>query len=350
MKFRIPKFSSAYATKTVAQNMRNMEKLWGKDGMQNAGAMMDMMKNATAFSQQNYTQSPFQQTKQSAHVYKGQFTAGSFSNADGARNYKLYIPTVYNGQALPLLVMLHGCTQNPDDFAAGTRMNDLAEEYGCLVLYPAQNAADNSRQCWNWFKPKHQATGAGEPAIIAGMVQQITRHYNCDVARVCVAGLSAGGAMAAIMAATYPDMFAAAGVHSGLPYKAARSLTAAFKTMADGGKPAYKKMRVSRFVPFIVFHGDKDSVVHFNNGDNIIMQKTAGLASLVMQQETGKIANGHIYTKTFYSDDSGKTLIEDWRIHGLDHAWSGGDKRGTYTDAKGPDASRTMLDFFFNTI
>jgi poly(hydroxyalkanoate) depolymerase family esterase len=278
----------------------------------------------------------------------GQFISGSFGNQAGTRPYKLYIPTSYAGQPLPLIVMLHGCTQNPDDFAAGTRMNPLAEESGCFVLYPAQTAAANHSRCWNWFKRGDQQRDKGEPAILAGMTRQCMRRYAIDPRRVYVAGLSAGGAMAAVLAANYPDLYAAVGVHSGLAVGSAHDVQSAFAAMR--GTPAVRsaaRKAASRSIPVIVIHGDRDTTVHPRNGEQVISESLdAGAASSV---ERGQVPGGHAYTRTVQRDSSGRVVLEHWLVHGAAHAWSGGSPTGSYTDPKGPDAARAMLRFFLQT-
>jgi poly(hydroxyalkanoate) depolymerase family esterase len=286
---------------------------------------------------------------------EGEFLSESFTNDAGTRAYKLYIPRGYRqGSAVPLVVMLHGCSQNPDDFAAGTRMNALADERTFLVAYPAQTTSANGSRCWNWFQSDDQKRDQGEPSIIAGITREIIKNYSVDPRQVYVAGLSAGGAMAVILGSAYPDLYTAVGVHSGLPYAAAKDLSSAFAAMhgrPDAPKPQPgRRARSARLqaVPVIVFHGDRDTTVHPHNGDVIVSQSvqtpvsSAGTGSV----EQGKVPNGHAYTRTTHHDAAGQPIAEKWMVHGAGHAWSGGSTEGSYTDAKGPDASEEMLRFF----
>jgi len=278
----------------------------------------------------------------------GQFIGASFSNHAGTRPYKLYVPKRYAGEPRPLIVMLHGCTQTPDDFAAGTRMNALAEERGYFVLYPAQTRAANRSRCWNWFKRADQRRDKGEPAILAGMTRECIQRYAIDPRRVYVAGLSAGGAMAAVLAAAYPDLYAAVGVHSGLAAGSAHDVQSAFAAMrgTPPGRGAVSKP-ASRSVPVIVFHGDRDTTVHPRNGEQVILGSAdPGAASSV---EQGQVPGGHAYTRTVHRDSRGRLVIEHWLVHGAGHAWSGGSPSGSYTDPKGPDAAQAMLRFFEET-
>jgi poly(hydroxyalkanoate) depolymerase family esterase len=290
-----------------------------------------------------------------------QFQQHSFTCAAGMRQYKLFIPKGHLGRRLPLLVMLHGCTQSPDDFARGTRMNQLAQEEGYCVAYPAQSASDNPTKCWNWFRPADQCRDRGEPAIIAELTRHVVRVHRLDQARVYVAGLSAGAAMAVILARTYPDIYAAAGIHSGLPYGSAHDVPSAFAAMKQGSGISVTGTNATDQalgvpVPAIVFHGDRDLVVDAHNGDIVIAQSMASLGAGVWDAdsygandkrvERGVVPGGYSYTRTMLQDPQGRVLAEQWLVHGAGHAWFGGDPTGSYTDPKGPDASAEMLRFF----
>jgi poly(hydroxyalkanoate) depolymerase family esterase len=293
----------------------------------------------------------------------GQFLSATYTAQAGTRPYKLYVPSGYCGQALPLLVMLHGCTQSPDDFAAGTRMNQIAEEHGCLVVYPAQVSGANASACWNWFEPANQQWGQGEPALIAGITQQVAADYVVDPRRVFVAGLSAGGAMAVIMAMTYPDLFAAVGSHSGLAYGTAHDLSSAFnamsravKPLAPRGVPTPAATTSPRALPLIVFHGDQDKTVHPRNADQLIAQwmalptgdAPAATDAPEPQVLRGKVPAGLAYTQSSHVDASGQVRVEQWLIHSAGHGWSGGSPEGSFTVPNGPDVSRELLRFFLN--
>jgi len=270
------------------------------------------------------------------------FGSFSFANDAGNRRYKLYVPSGYDGQPLPLLVMLHGCAQSPDDFAAGTRMNEVAEEHLFLVAYPIQAKSANASKCWNWFNESDQQRDQGEPSLIAGITRQIMRDFSVDSRRVYVAGLSAGGAAAAVMGATYPDVYAAIGVHSGLACGAARDLPSAFVAMRRGGVAG---ALAEVFVPTIVFHGGEDTVVNPVNGDQIFAK-----AHVATTFETtivcGRTPGGLRFVQTKKTDGTGRSMIEKWVIHGAAHAWSGGSSAGSFTDPRGPDASREIVRFF----
>ena len=280
-----------------------------------------------------------------------QFLSRSYACAAGRRSYKLYVPSRHHaGERRPLVVMLHGGTQDADDFAAGTRMNELAEEHGFLVAYPRQCKRANASLCWNWFKPEDQVRGAGEPSIIAGMTSEIVAEYDIDPQRVFVAGLSAGGAMASVMAANYPEIYTAVGVHSGLPYRSATDVASAFTAMrGDAGLPGRqrKSRRASDHalrVRTIVFHGDVDHIVHPSNAAKIVEAQAKDGDSV--ERVEARASTSRTYTREITRDPTGIAVVEQWSIHGSGHAWSGGSPNGTYTDPHGPDASREMLRFF----
>jgi poly(hydroxyalkanoate) depolymerase family esterase len=273
------------------------------------------------------------------------FLTRTFSSQAGSRPYKLHIPSGYQNQPVPLIVMLHGCTQSPDDFAAGTRMNLAADTNTCLIAYPGQTTAANMQKCWNWFNPADQQRDSGEPSLIAGITRQIMRDYAIDPARVYIAGLSAGGAAAAIMGAAYPDLYAAIGVHSGLPRGAATDMQSAFTAMQRGSRTIPPNTNKRRLVPTIVLHGNQDTTVNPSNADAVVAQAING-TPLRTQQQTAQAPNGHAYTRTNHIDATGKTQVEKWLVHNAGHAWFGGSPTGSFTDPRGPDATREMLRFF----
>lgn len=289
---------------------------------------------------------------------RGEFLSRSFTNEAGTRIYKVYVPSSYSHEMtepMALVVMLHGCTQSPDDFAAGTRMNALAERNGFLVAYPAQAPNANGSKCWNWFRPEDQQRNLGEPSIIAGITQTIMSDYRVDKSRVFVAGLSAGAAMAVVLGETYPDLYAAIGAHSGIPYGAAHDIPSAFSAMKCRVSPSDLQhaphaigLQVSG-TPTIVFHGERDRTVFPKNGALIVERVKQGRSAsspLNVRLEEGTAVDGGSYSRTVYSDMAGQPIVEHWIVRDAGHAWSGGNPAGSYADPKGPDASAAMIRFF----
>lgn len=271
---------------------------------------------------------------------------GAFRNASGQRAYRLYVPPGAGDQPRPLVVMLHGCTQDADDFAAGTAMDEAARVQGFYVLYPIQPREQNPQKCWNWFKHNHQQQGRGEPSILAGMTRSVIEAHTIDTRRVYVAGLSAGGAMAAILADTYPELYAAAGVHSGLAPGAASDLPSALAAMKGKGRSSSNTAQRGNGVPLIVFHGDRDATVHPVNAQAVATASAGASAQIETRPVPGAVGKRRS-TRHVYRNAAGDVIAERWEIQGAGHAWAGGSKRGSYTDPDGPDASAEMLRFFF---
>jgi len=295
--------------------------------------------------------SGFEPPPAEAQGRKASFTQHSFAFEGDSYPYRLYIPAA-SGQAvdslMPLVVLLHGCKQDALDFANGTAMNTLADQHHTMVLYPEQTTSGNAMRCWNWFDPSHQLAGRGEPGMIAALTQKIIDKHDADPARIYVAGLSAGGAMAAVVSGQHPDLFAAVGVHSGLAAGAAQDVMSAFSAMRSGAKG-----HPTTALPTIVFHGTADTTVHPDNSDFIADAALAALkasgVSLVKTTitiESSVAGNPEHAKRTVYSNTGGTPFVESWVIKAGPHAWSGGSAQGSYTDPDGPDASAAMLAFF----
>ena len=293
----------------------------------------------------------------------GHFETCAYGNQAGKRTYKCYVPARVGATPPPLVVMLHGCTQSADDFAAGTRMNRLADEHGFLVVYPEQATSANPSKCWNWFKAQDQLRDAGEPSLIAGIVREVAARHGVDRRRIFVAGLSAGAAMAVILGETYPELFAGVGAHSGLPYRSAHDIPSAMAAMKGGRsgiaslkavscRGASSKAKIAQAVPTIVFHGDRDHTVQRANGIEIAKQArhahAATAANLALRDSTerGTSRGGKNFSRTLHTDAAGRVCVEAWTVHDAGHAWAGGSASGSYTDASGPDASAEMVRFF----
>lgn len=290
-----------------------------------------------------------------AETASGEFLMREIATPDGPRRFKLYVPSSYDRKRpAPLLVVLHGCTQDPDEIARGTRFNAIAEEKGILVAYPEQPQKANGLKCWNWFDGAHQRRDQGEPGLIAEIARRVITEYSVDARRVYIAGLSAGGAMALTVAYAYPELFAAAGIHSGIAYGAATSIADAMKAMGAGAAdPASlsslveKGMGGRRYFPAIVFQGAVDKSVKVVNAAHVVSQLSESFApgGLKKISETpGSTEGGYHFSKVVYGN--GRPMIEAWIVDELGHAWSGGSTEGTYTDSKGPDAAKEMIRFF----
>jgi poly(hydroxyalkanoate) depolymerase family esterase len=299
----------------------------------------------------------------SAEPSQGSLTTGTYSNAAGTLKYQLYVPASYStGTPVPLVVALHGCTQTADTFRKLSKFDDVAAARGFIVVYPEQSKSSNSLGCWNWFQQQHIQRGAGEPSLIAGITQTVAKRRSVDPNRIFVTGLSAGGAMATVMAVTYPDLFAAVGVGSGCEYTAGAACAGYKGTDPEqAGQAAYKAMgKYARAVPFIVFQGDKDTTVPPANADQLVRswqvtadyaddgQKNASIPKMPVDSVNGNVPNGRSYTVKYYADGHDLALGEYWLVHGMNHAWSGGDASQQYADATGPNESAAMYDFFIS--
>ncbi|MEO7971727.1 MAG: PHB depolymerase family esterase [bacterium] len=307
-------------------------------------------------------------------AYGGSWAGGTVKNSFGSRDYKLWLATGYRKEKpVPLVLMLHGCMQKADDLAALSGMNDLADVNNFLVAYPQQVATANPLSCWNWFDPNHQAREAGEPALIAAVVQDIRAGYNIDEKRIYVVGISAGGAMAVVMAATYPELFAGLGVMAGVEFKAGTTVAGGLAAMKSGGPDpnqqgllAFQSMQqalgaAKKRMPVIAFHGMKDPYLNPVNTDQLIAQwaqtndylddgKDNDSVSIQSPVATkGAVPNGYSYTRSQYKDSKGRLLIEKWIVEGLGHAWSGSPIASQFADAKGPKASAETWRFFTET-
>ncbi|WP_181704912.1 extracellular catalytic domain type 1 short-chain-length polyhydroxyalkanoate depolymerase [Chthonobacter rhizosphaerae] len=271
------------------------------------------------------------------------YLARTYAGPHGGRPYRVYVPASASAGAKGLVMMLHGCKQNPDDFATGTAMNSKADADGLIVVYPAQPTGANPSACWNWFDAANQTRGSGEPAILAGLARAVADEFAVPPDAVFVAGLSAGGAMAAILAETYPDVFSAAGIHSGLPVGAAGDMASAFAAMA-GRRRSDGRSTPGSSARLIVFHGAADTVVHPSNADAIVSLRRRGTASV--DRHAGRTQAGRRFERTVYRAADGAGVLEHWVLDDHGHSWSGGHPSGSYTDPAGPDASAEMVRFF----
>jgi poly(hydroxyalkanoate) depolymerase family esterase len=282
-------------------------------------------------------------------------SSGSYTNSFGTLSYELYVPSTYKaGTPTPLVVALHGCTETADVYRQLSGWDTLAEAKGFIVLFPQQSWSRNSLSCWNWFQQANMQRGSGEPAIIAGMVSSVEQKYAVDPHRVYVAGFSAGGAMANVMGATYPDVFAAVGVGSGCEYNGLPCVGWQGPDPAQTGLQAYQAMGAqARVMPAIVFQGDADTTVVPANAPLIVREwqvtdnyVAGGIPTAPTRTTNATSAGGQSYTVNTYGDGRGKELIEYWLVHGMGHAWSGGSSSQLYADSSGPNETAAMYAFF----
>jgi poly(hydroxyalkanoate) depolymerase family esterase len=304
--------------------------------------MADMMARLQSLNAHPAVQSPV--------IPEGaQFTEDRFDCDAGSRRYLTYIPSTAPEGITGIVLMLHGCTQTPEDFSVGTGMNALAEQHRFIVIYPQQSRGDNAQSCWNWFSRGDQRRDRGEPAILAGLTRQAMTAHGVSRENTFVAGLSAGAAMALIMGETYPDVFAGVGAHSGLPFGAAKDVPSAFAAMAGQPADLASPRRDGRHPQTIVFHGSADHTVHPSNGEQIARQVLdRGPRDTIVTDESGTVG-GRKFARSVTTGPDGTILLEHWQVEGLGHAWSGGNPSGSYADPAGPDASAEMIRFFFDT-
>ena len=276
---------------------------------------------------------------------------GTYSDDIGTLKYKLYLSAALRDRP-PLFVMLHGASQTASDFAIGTRMPEVVEECGGIALFPEQSRSAHPLGCWNWYDTRHQLADGGEPSLIVGLTRKIAAEYGVDLRRIYVAGMSAGGAMAVILAQAFPGVYAAVGVHSGIPMGVAHDLISALRTMSSGPPEAWPGQQgLSNLTPTIVFHGDSDRTVHPLNAVALLAQalRSDGVSSQAADTPSvGPVSmpGGREVTLTTHRRHARASHAELWIVHGIGHAWTGGSSKGSFTDESGPDASREMLRFF----
>lgn len=277
----------------------------------------------------------------------GRSLHGRYTHGAEARDYALYVPADTDGAPRPLLLMLHGCQQDAADIARLTRLNQLADALGFMVLYPTQSRTANATGCWNWFLPEHQRPDQGEAALLTALTCEIAARHGADPRRLYVAGLSAGGAMALVLAAIHPELFAAVGVHSGLPYGLARDQVSALTLMHQGPASVGGRIPVlsETGVPVIVFQGDADLRVNPINASWIIEQVLSANDEPRIERETGRAPGGLEYTRSRYLDRNGAIRAELWMVQGGGHGWFGGDPAAAFAEPKGPEAAREMVRF-----
>ncbi|CAN5216054.1 PHB depolymerase family esterase [soil metagenome] len=275
--------------------------------------------------------------------------------------YWLYIPDGVKKDLMPLVVMLHGCEQSASQFAQGTRMNQLAAKKGFAVLYPQQSRKENASRCWNWYDKTNQ-DGGGEASMIVGVVQKVREKFPIDASRIYIGGMSAGAAMANIIALRHPQLIAAVGLHSGAVFGEAQSALGAIAVMQHGSRnanfgtlhAALGGAGAQQKIPAILIHGERDFVVRSVNMAHAakqfrVLNQLSGESDEPVISEHPRVATAsqsrNAY-KTFDYFDGRKLIVRVCEIAQLDHAWSGGDCSLRFNACEGPDASLMMWNFF----
>lgn len=296
------------------------------------------------------------------------FERYSYTNESGTRTYKVFVPAnLPPDRAAPLIVELHGCGGDADEEARWSRFNQLAAARGLIVAYPEQDPAANGSQCWNWFRPEHQARDAGEPSLIAGITREVAGRWRTDPARTYVGGISAGGAMSVIMAATYPDLYAAAMIYAGCEYNGLPCLgsVSALPPQTAGEQAYLASQGHARVVPVLVVQGDNDPLVPYPNADIVVQQVLVtddwaddgaandSLGVQPVETTAGQVPDGHAYSIDTYRDAAGCTLAQRWLVNGMGHMWSAGESDGSprdelFTDPLGPDITTAAVDFYLS--
>jgi poly(hydroxyalkanoate) depolymerase family esterase len=305
---------------------------------------------------------------ESRALSESSFERYSYTNDAGTRTYKVYVPAgLPPGKPAPLIVELHGCGGNADEEARWSRFNTLAAQRGLIVAYPEQDPNANGSRCWNWFRPEHQARDAGEPSLIAGLTHEVQQRWRIDARRTYVGGISAGGAMSVIMAATHPDLYAAAMVSAGCEYNGLPCLGSVSALPPEtAGEMAYRASGPhARVVPVLVIQGDADPLVPYPNAEIVVQQFLAtddwaddgandgSIPRSAAETTTGAVPGGHSYSIDTYLDASQCVLAQRWLINGLGHQWSAGESNGSprdqlFTDPLGPDVTAAAVDFFLS--
>ncbi len=288
----------------------------------------------------------------------GRWIRRRYTGTAGTRLYDVYVPGGARRGRMPMVLLLHGCRQTGTDFGRDSGFAELADTAGFVLVMPRQEVQHQLQRCWRWYDAEHQQRDEGEPAILRGIVDDVPLVLpggRIDRRRVFVAGLSAGGAMALILATTYPDVFAAAGVHSATAYRSAtRGVNALGAMAARGAGP--DSGAAGRMAPVVLLHGTDDAIVRPPNADRIVDQWLASRRGAVngpgraavrpLASTKALVVGGRRCLRTRWYTVGGRRVLEYWRVDGLGHAWSGGSARAAFIDRAGPSAAQVMWTFF----